>query len=119
MWNSLARQQKIALKAVIEEGGTDLRSAAVLARYGIAASTMHKMLKVLDSRGLVREEETIGSIRYRLEDPFFARWLRLVQANAERRTNLSRSRCKPAQRNTRSECRGSAGPSIPWKGGTI
>ena len=82
IWNSLARQQKIALKAVIEEGGTDLRSAAVLARYGIAASTMHKMLKVLDSRGLVREEETIGSIRYRLEDPFFARWLRLVQASA-------------------------------------
>jgi len=71
-----------SLGAVIEEGGTDLRSAAVLARYGIAASTMHKMLKVLDSRGLVREEETIGSIRYRLEDPFFARWLRLVQASA-------------------------------------
>jgi uncharacterized protein len=82
IWNSLARQQKIALKAVIDEGGTDLRSAAVLAHYGIAASTMHKMLKVLDSRGLVREEEAIGSIRYRLEDPFFARWLRLVQAGA-------------------------------------
>jgi uncharacterized protein len=79
IWNSLTRQQKIALKAVIDEGGTDLRSAAVLARHGIAASTMHKMLKVLDSRGLVREEESIGSIRYRLEDPFFARWLRLVQ----------------------------------------
>jgi hypothetical protein len=82
LWNSLARQQKIALKAVIDQGGTGLRSAAVLARYGIAASTMHKMLKVLDSRGLVREEEAIGSIRYRLEDPFFARWLRLVQAGA-------------------------------------
>ena len=80
IWNSLARQQKIALKAVIDEGGIDLRSAEVLARYGIAASTMHKMLKALDSRGLVREEETIGSIRYRLEDPFFARWLRLVQS---------------------------------------
>jgi hypothetical protein len=82
IWNSLARQQKIALKAVIDEGGRDLRSAAVLARYGIAASTMHKMLKVLDSRGMVREDETMGSIRYRLEDPFFARWLRLVQSGA-------------------------------------
>jgi AAA+ ATPase superfamily predicted ATPase len=79
LWNSLTRQQKVALKAVIDERGVDLRSAAVLARYGIAASTMHKMLKVLDSRGLIREEESIGSIRYRLEDPFFARWLRLVQ----------------------------------------
>jgi hypothetical protein len=28
--------------------GTDLLSAAVLARCGIAASTTHKMLKVLD-----------------------------------------------------------------------
>ena len=82
IWNSLARQQKIALKAVIEEGGVDLRSAAVLARYGIGASTMHKMLKILDTRGLIREEEVIGSIRYRLEDPFFARWLRLVQEGA-------------------------------------
>ena len=80
IWNSLTRQQKVALKAVIEEEGTDLRSAEVLARYGIAASTMHKVLKALDSRGLVREEEAIGSIRYRLEDPFFSRWLRLVQA---------------------------------------
>jgi hypothetical protein len=79
IWNSLARQQKIALKAVIDEGGKDLRSAVVLARYAIGASTMHKALKALDSRGLIREEEEIGSIRYRLEDPFLARWLRLVQ----------------------------------------
>ena len=82
IWNSLTRQQKIAFKAVIEEKGTDLRSAEVLARHGIAASTMHKVLKALDSRGLVREEEAIGSIRYRLEDPFFSRWLRLVQAGS-------------------------------------
>jgi AAA+ ATPase superfamily predicted ATPase len=80
LWNSLTRPQKLALKAVIDEGGTNLRSAAVLARYGIAASTMHKTLRTLDNRGVVREEETIGSIRYRLEDPFFAHWLRLVQA---------------------------------------
>ena len=54
------------------------------ARPSIAAQPLRvwRRLKVLDSRGLVREEETIGSIRYRLEDPFFARWLRLVQAGA-------------------------------------
>ena len=79
LWNSLTKQQKIALKAVIEQGGTSLRSAAVLSRYGLASSTMHKMLKALDARGVVREEETIGSIRHRLEDPFFAPWLRLAQ----------------------------------------
>jgi len=79
LWNSLTRQQKFVLKAVIEEGGVNLRSAEVLARYGVASSTMHKMLKTLDARGVVREEEKIGSIRYRLEDPFFARWLKLAQ----------------------------------------
>jgi AAA+ ATPase superfamily predicted ATPase len=82
IWNSLTRQQKIALKAVIDEGGKDLRSAEVLARYGLAASSMHKTLKALDSRGLIREEEGLGSIRYRLEDPFVARWLRLVQSGS-------------------------------------
>ena len=82
IWNNLTRRQKIALKAVINEGGKGLRSAGVLAQYGLAASTMHKMLNTLDSRGLIREEESIGSIRYRLEDPFFSRWLRLVQAGA-------------------------------------
>jgi AAA+ ATPase superfamily predicted ATPase len=82
IWNSLARQQKIALKAVIDEGGKDLRSAEVLARYGLAASSMHKILKALDSRGLIREEEGLGSMRYRLEDPFLARWLRLVQSGS-------------------------------------
>ena len=82
IWNSLTRQQKIALKAVIDEGGKDLRSAGGVARYGLAASSMHKILKALDSRGLIREEEGLGSIRYRLEDPFVARWLRLVQSGS-------------------------------------
>lgn len=79
LWNSLTKQQKIALKAVIEQSGANLRSAAVLSRYGLASSTMHKTLKTLDARGVVREEEAIGTIRYRLEDPFFAPWLRLAQ----------------------------------------
>lgn len=80
LWNSLTKQQKIVLMAVIAEGGTNLRSAAVLTRYRIAASTMHKVLKALDDRGIAREEEVIGAIRYRLEDPFLAHWLRIAQA---------------------------------------
>jgi len=82
IWNSLTRQQKIVLKAVIDEAGKDLRSAQVLARYGLAASSMHNTLKALDYRGLIREEEGLGSIRYRLEDPFLARWLHLVQSGS-------------------------------------
>jgi hypothetical protein len=79
LWNSLTKQQKLVLKAAIEEGGTNLRSAPVLQRYGIPASTMHKALKALDDRGILREDETIGSIRYRLEDPFLGHWLKAVQ----------------------------------------
>ena len=33
---------------------------------------MHKTLKALDARGVVREDEALGTIRYRLENPFFA-----------------------------------------------
>jgi DNA-binding IclR family transcriptional regulator len=79
IWNSLTRSQKIAVKAVIMERGTNLCAAAVLARYGLAASTMHRTLEALDDRGIVREDEGLGSIRYRLEDPFLAHWLRMVQ----------------------------------------
>ncbi len=80
IWNSLTQAQKIAVKAVILEKGTNLRAAPVLARYALAASTMHRALKILDDRGIVREDESVGSIRYRLEDPFLAHWLRMVQA---------------------------------------
>ena len=80
LWNSRNRQHKTVLKAVIAQHGTNLRAAEVLARYGIPASTMHTALKNLDDRGMIRQEESIGAIRYRLEDPFFAPWLRLVQA---------------------------------------
>lgn len=80
LWNSLNQPHKKVLRAVIDESGTKLRSAEILARYGVASSTMHKTLKILDHRGIIREEETIGAIRYRLEDPFFAAWLRQVQA---------------------------------------
>jgi hypothetical protein len=65
------------------DGGNDqrdLRSAEVLAPYGLATSFMHETLKALESRGLIREEEDLGSIRYRLEDPFFACRLRLAQS---------------------------------------
>lgn len=75
--------QPVALESVIEQRGANLRSAAVLSRYGLASSTAHKTLKALNARGVVREEEPIEAIRYRLEDPFFAPWLRLAdQAGA-------------------------------------
>ncbi len=79
VWTNLTKAQKKALKAVIEEGGRELHSRAILHRHGIAASTMQRALEALDALGIVRQDEAAGGIRFRLEDPFFAAWLAMAQ----------------------------------------
>jgi hypothetical protein len=79
LWQSLTRTQKLAVKAVIESAGEALLGRATLERYGLAASSMQRALQALDARGVARVEETSAGSRYRLEDPFFAAWLALVQ----------------------------------------
>lgn len=79
LWTSLTTVQKKVVKAVIVERGHALTSAEVLRRHGVAPATMHKTLAVLDDKGIVREDESEASARYRLEDPFFGAWLRHVQ----------------------------------------
>ncbi|GAC1477569.1 MAG: ATP-binding protein [Gemmatimonadaceae bacterium] len=79
LWTSLTTVQKKVLKAVILEEGRNLTGAEVLRTHGLAPSTMHKTLGLLDEKGIVREEEAGGPIRYRLEDPFLGAWLREVQ----------------------------------------
>lgn len=92
LWTSLTTVQKKVLKAVIVEGGRALTSAEVLRRHAVAPATMHKVLAVLDDKGIIRDDESETSLRYRLEDPFFGAWLRHVQegigpaGNAARRT---------------------------------
>ena len=79
IWTNLTRAQKTALKAVIEEGGRELLGRAVLQRHDLAASTMQRALQALDTMGIVREDESGGAIRFRLEDPFFPAWLAVAQ----------------------------------------
>ena len=79
VWNSLTLQQKRALKAVLLESGRALLSAAVTARYRIPTPSMQRALGALDARGIVREEQDAGAIRYRLEDPMLGHWLRWSQ----------------------------------------
>ena len=79
LWTNLSATQRIVVRALIDEGGRQLRSAEVLARHGVASSSMTRTLSALDDLGVVREEELDGSIRYRLEDPFLAAWLRWAQ----------------------------------------
>lgn len=80
-WNGLSRTQKQALLAVAREGGTGLYAGELLRAYDLASpSTMRTALQALTRAGVTREEEYRGSLRVRLEDPFFAAWLRLFVA---------------------------------------
>lgn len=79
-WVALTPIQKRALKAVIATRGRNLLSKAVTHDQGIAPATMQKALRALDNKDLIREEQSLGSVRFRLEDPFLAVWLRLAQS---------------------------------------
>jgi hypothetical protein len=75
VWNGLTTIQQRVLTAAVKENGTALASQAVTERYGVSASTMSKALKFLENREVLRREELHNSMRWRLEDPFFAAWL--------------------------------------------
>lgn len=79
LWHSLTKAQKKALKAVIERSGRELLAREVLEAQGLAASSMQRALQALDGRGIIREEEEPGRMRWRLEDPFLAAWIADVQ----------------------------------------
>jgi energy-coupling factor transporter ATP-binding protein EcfA2 len=79
LWLSLTTVQKKALNAVIGTSGRLLLSRAVNDQYGLAVASMQKALKALTDRGIVREEQTLGDVRLRLDDPFLATWLRTAR----------------------------------------
>lgn len=80
LWVGLTRAQRIALKAVLEERGRELTSSGVLRRHGLGSSTMQKALRALEAEEMIRLEEAPEGRTWRLEDPFFAEWLRAAQA---------------------------------------
>jgi uncharacterized protein len=80
LWMSLTEVQKKALKAVIGSGGRLLLSRAVTSEHALSAASMQKALKALNDRGIIREEQSLGDARLRLDDPFLATWLKAAQA---------------------------------------
>jgi AAA+ ATPase superfamily predicted ATPase len=80
LWLSLTTVQKKAFKAVVGSGGRALMSKAVADKYELAVASMQKALKALSDRGVIREDQALGDRRYRLDDPFFATWLRMAQS---------------------------------------
>jgi uncharacterized protein len=79
LWLSLTTVQKKALSAVIGASGRLLLSKAVNDQYGLPVASMQKALKALTERGIVREEQTLGALRLRLDDPFLATWLKVAR----------------------------------------
>ena len=79
-WTGLTAAQQKGLLALVAHGGTGLYGRAVLSAYGLPMSTMRTSVRALVDGGVAREEQEGGRIRYALEDPFFAAWLRLFAA---------------------------------------
>jgi ribosomal protein S25 len=63
------------MRAAVKENAMALASQAVTQRYGVSTSTKSKALRFLENREILRREELQNSMRWRLEDPFFAAWL--------------------------------------------
>ena len=80
LWNLCTQPQQRALTAVAVMRGKGLHAQGVLQRFRLTPSLMTKSLNALASRDIIRREETVDEVRWRLEDPFFAAWLRKVGA---------------------------------------
>lgn len=76
VWNGLTTVQQRVLVAAINQRGVAMTSAAVTQSNRITPSTMSKTLKLLEARQILRREEQKEFVRWRLEDPFFAAWMR-------------------------------------------
>jgi len=75
IWSRLTPNQKTALLALIVEEGKMMTSQQVLRRHRLPAATMQKSLAALRDKGIIRNEESFQSARWRFEDPLFKRWL--------------------------------------------
>ena len=79
LWSSLSRNQKKAVKAIMDTGGRGLASAAVTRRFEIASSSLRTALRQLEDLHVVRGEGGAQESRFRLIDPFLAAWVRRSQ----------------------------------------
>jgi len=82
LWNGLTAIQQKTLVAVIEEQGVNLQSMKAARAVGTGPSTVRRSLQALMAHDILREEERLGSVRMRFEDPFFAQWIRRFTAHA-------------------------------------
>ncbi len=77
LWNGLTAIQQKTLTAVIAADGVNLQSMKMVKAVGKGISTVKRALDALLERDILREEESLGSVRLRFEDPFFGHWIRM------------------------------------------
>jgi uncharacterized protein len=80
IWNSLRKNQRLALRAIIEEGGEALFRAEVARRARVTTSSLQAAIAQLEHLDLVRRVSSAGRTRWTLVDPFLAAWLRMAQS---------------------------------------
>lgn len=80
LWNQQTNVQQKALISCIETGGRNMLSIKITHATRKGPGTIKRALESLVARDILREEESLGQIRYRFEDPFFAKWIALFTA---------------------------------------
>jgi len=79
VWTHLRKNQRLTLKAVIDEGGEAMFRAEVARRAKTTTPSLQKALEQLEQLDLVRQEAAVGKTRWVLVDPFFATWMKVAQ----------------------------------------
>jgi len=78
LWSGLPSTQQRALLALLRDRQAGLTVTAAAEHQKLPLSTLRKSLQLLERKGIIREEQTLGNTRLRLEDPFFGAWIALV-----------------------------------------
>jgi hypothetical protein len=75
-WNRLTVLQQKVLIAVLGGKGQRIRPEETARSIESPASSVRSALRALYDRGIVWDDWKLGKLRVRLEDPFFAHWIR-------------------------------------------
>lgn len=75
IWVSLKKNQKKALRLIVESGGARFFSGKAAQSKRVAVSSLQRALEALLERNLVRPVQESGATRYVPVDPFLGVWL--------------------------------------------
>jgi energy-coupling factor transporter ATP-binding protein EcfA2 len=76
-WNRLTDLQQKTLIAVLDAKGQRIRPVETARSIESPASSVRSSLRALYDRGILWDDWNLGKLRVRLDDPFFANWIRM------------------------------------------